>query len=125
MIPFVKQSLADDTAIVSSAPAPMAFEIPPATSHLWGWFLEGDTGQLLRNRLAHGGELGTGLATKAVLTIAFNTSATDRSRGSSYEYYFTDREEALTVIAKLRAAAEPGKVVWEMRRHGTPYRKIG
>ncbi len=125
MIPFVKQSLADDTAIVSSAPVPRAFEIPPATSHLWGWFLEDNAGELLRNRLAHGGKLLTGLATAAVITVAFNVSKIDRSRGDTYEYYFVDREEALTVIAKLRAAAEPGKIVWEMRRAGLPYRKIG
>ena len=125
MTPTAKVLKSDDTDIVSSAPAPMAWEIPPATSHLYGWFLEDDAGQLLRNRLAHGGKLLTGLATRAVLTIAFNVSESDRSIGSRYEYYFVDREEALTVIAKLRAAAEPGKVVWELRRAGLPYRKIG
>lgn len=58
---------------------------------------------------------------RSLLFVRFKAKG---NRGvTGYEYFFSDPDLGLSYFNKLKAAAHPGKVIWEMRRAAIPYRK--
>lgn len=98
----------------------MAWEIPPSSSHLYGWFLETDTNRTL-NTMAR---IQAGTTAVAILTVGFRVGPKNGALGSTYEYRFNAAADAEGWLAQLRAAAEPGKVIWAMRRAGIVGHKV-
>lgn len=102
--------------------AAMAWEIPPDTSHLYGWFFEDTAAVDQRIALSSRGQLSQ--LTRAILTVGFVRSPADKSLGRTYEYYFTNDDEGRDWLEKLRAAGQPGKVIWAMRKANVKYREV-
>lgn len=98
--------------------AASAWEIPPASSHLFGWYIEDGYGSLAGAHGSHGAG-----AYGAIITVGFKNKHTG-GLDTTYEYRFNDQTVARSWLALLRAAAEPGKVIWDMRRAGIVGHKV-